>query len=609
MTPFFRHSPRRPVLLALGAAVAVIGCVGSASPALGSSRAGAGNVTVVGYRSVAALDRAVARSDARILRRIPALHAAVLRTPPSALRLLDRVRGVRYAEPPAPRYELDDPAILPAAVPGGAYEWQYGATHEDLVPPSVRQAAANVTIAVIDSGADLTAPDIAAKSPATWSVLSNSTDVTDFVGHGTFVSSLAAGSSTNDEGVAGFGGDAKLLAIQAGDEGVSSIDLATALVYAVDHGAKVINLSLGGTEISAMEQDAIDYAVTHGALVIAAAGNSGDDGNPPIYPAAYLQPLGSNGVGGVGLAVGATDINSDRAWFSSYGSFVSLAAPGEDVFGALSTNSDWDTTPLPGSAAGYYGYSSGTSFAAPEVAGAAALVWAANPLLSPPAVAKVLKETASGNGSWNPETGYGILDVAAAVARAQSIVVPPSIVTLTGARNGNHLQLSWSAPDAARYRLQVVRDGGTAQVLLGASTATGMSSDLEPGHTYAFTVTATTPWGSVFSSPAYTVTLPFSPVTVNLRAARLGGRASRRVRLWAVFAPAEASVGRGGRTIALDSFDGRRWIRFARVSTSPTGIATWTGKVRHGTYLLRAVYGGAETLAAATSGSLKFRVR
>ena len=229
---------------------------------------------------------------------------------------------------------------------------------------------------IIDTGADVTAPYLAAKAPTTWSVLDGSTDVTDYQGHGTFVSSLAAGSGTNGDGIAGFGGDAKLLVVQAADgSGVfTDVDEAAGIVYAVDHGAKVINMSFGGPSSSPTEQAAINYAVSHGALLVAAAGNSGLSGNAPSYPAALLQPLGSNGQGGVGLAVSATSLSGARATFSNYGSYISLAAPGENVFGAVSSDSDpseWPRQSLPGSALGVYGYSSGTSFSSPEVAGAA----------------------------------------------------------------------------------------------------------------------------------------------------------------------------------------------------------------------------------------------
>ena len=128
---------------------------------------------------------------------------------------------------------------------------------------------------MIDSGADLGAPDIHDKDPHTWSVLSRSHRVRDVFGHGTFVSSLAAGSVTNRVGVSGFGGDAKLLVVQAiGSDGyVTDVEEAAAIVYAVKHGAKIINLSIGGDQSSRIERRAIHYAARHGVLIVAAAGN------------------------------------------------------------------------------------------------------------------------------------------------------------------------------------------------------------------------------------------------------------------------------------------------------------------------------------------------
>src|SRR5204863_8420659 len=117
-------------------------------------------------------------------------------------------------------------------------------------------------------------------------------------------------------------------------------------------------------------------------------------GNHPDYPAALLQPLGSYGRGGIGLSVGATSMDGTRSTFSNTGSYLSLAAPGHNVFAAESANSDWPRAQLPWSSPGYYGWASGTSFAAPEVAGAAALVWAANPSLSASRVACVLQHSA-----------------------------------------------------------------------------------------------------------------------------------------------------------------------------------------------------------------------
>ena len=314
---------------------------------------------------------------------------------------------------------VEDPALADTYQAGIAWEWQWDAVRMGEVPESVLRAAAGVKIAVIDSGADLGAPDLADKHPRTWSVLSRSSGVPDQLGHGTFVSSLAAGSVDNGVGVSGFGGDAQLLVVKAIDNDgyVTDVDEAAAIVYAVRHGARIINLSIGGPETSQVERRALLWAARQDVLVVAAAGNDHDQGNLPDYPAALLQPLGSHGRGGIGLAVGATSMDGTRAYFSNTGSYLSLAAPGFNVFAAESADSDWPRAQLPWASPGYYGWASGTSFASPEVAGAAALAWAANPRLTASQVAKVLKESASGS-AWSPELGWGRLDAAAAVQLA-----------------------------------------------------------------------------------------------------------------------------------------------------------------------------------------------
>jgi subtilisin family serine protease len=110
-------------------------------------------------------------------------------------------------------------------------------------------------------------------------------------------------------------------------------------------------------------------------------------------------------------------MDSTRSYFSNTGSYLSLAAPGYNVFAAESADAPWPRAQLPWSSPGYYGWASGTSFSSPEVAGAAALVWAANPRLTAQQVAKVLKQSATGT-TWNRELGWGRLDAAAAVQLA-----------------------------------------------------------------------------------------------------------------------------------------------------------------------------------------------
>jgi serine protease len=132
-----------------------------------------------------------------------------------------------------------------------------------------------------------------------------------------------------------------------------------------------------------------------------------------MYPAALVS--------GVGLVVGASTSTGARASFSSTAPYVDVLAPGQRVLGALSSASPTTTFPrakLTGAGPGLYGYGSGTSYAAPEVAGAAALVWAANPSLTPTRVAAILERTASRAGNRAPGVGYGVVDVAAAVAAA-----------------------------------------------------------------------------------------------------------------------------------------------------------------------------------------------
>ena len=387
-------------------AAAALACVAAPSATTAQNAA---TRRVVAYRSAAQLTE-LQRSGARIVRRLPALHTVVVET----TRPLGRKVVLRH------ELSVDEPALLKTYLPGVAWEWQWEAAHLADVPDDALRAGGAVKVAVIDSGADMSAPDVGDKGPATWSVLSRSGNVRDTFGHGTFVSSLAAGSVTNGVGVSGFGGDAQLLVVKAiGPDGyITDVDEAAAIVYAVRHGAKIINLSIGGDETSSTERRAIRWASRHGALLVAAAGNEHDQGNPTEYPAALLQPVGSRGGGGIGLAVGATSMDGTRAYFSNTGSYISLAAPGYNVFAAESGDSDWPHANVPWYSPGYYGWASGTSFSSPEVAGVAALVWGVNPRLTAPQVAWVLKHSATGSG-WNPQLGWGTLNAAAAVQLAR----------------------------------------------------------------------------------------------------------------------------------------------------------------------------------------------
>jgi len=230
-----------------------------------------------------------------------------------------------------------------------------------------------VTVAVVDTGANLQAPELAGRHVQTYDVRTRGHDVRDLAKHGTTVATIVARANR----------DVRLLVIRAGSSSgaFSDVNEAAAIRYAVDHGARVVNLSLGGAQTSAVERAAVRYAIRRGVLLVAAAGD--DYASRPEYPAALF--------GAGGLAVASVGVDGLHAPFSNTGPWVSIAAPGE----------------------------SGTSFAAPLVSAAAAAVWTANPRLTVRQVVDVLQQTASGRGRRNDELGYGVVDTAAAVARAR----------------------------------------------------------------------------------------------------------------------------------------------------------------------------------------------
>jgi thermitase len=152
------------------------------------------------------------------------------------------------------------------------------------------------------------------------------------------------------------------------------------IIWAADHGARVINLSLGGPEGSGTLQNAINYAWNKGCVVVAAAGNDGS--GSPSYPAFYDNCI----------AVAATDSNDAKASFSNHGFWVDVAAPGVDIYSTLPNHKN-QIGPR------NYGTLSGTSMAAPHVAGVAALVWATDFGTSNAAVRARIEDKADSIGS------------------------------------------------------------------------------------------------------------------------------------------------------------------------------------------------------------------
>jgi subtilisin family serine protease len=262
-----------------------------------------------------------------------------------------------------------------------------------------------VTIAILDSGVAATHPDLQPNLVAGYNTYDGNTDTSDVCGHGTAVAGTAAARSDNGQGVAGVAGQAKIMPVRIAYNDASNgcyayySTIASGLTWAADHGARIANISYSGVAGSAAIQSAANYMKSKGGLVFVAAGNAGINEN--IAPTTSM------------IAVSATDSTDTKTSWSSYGSYVALAAPGAGI---------WTT-----SKGGIYQAWNGTSFASPVAAGVAALVMAARPDLTAAQVESLLESTARDLGGTGRDTlyGYGRVNAAAAVQAALNMPLAP----------------------------------------------------------------------------------------------------------------------------------------------------------------------------------------
>lgn len=256
-----------------------------------------------------------------------------------------------------------------------------------------------VVIAIIDTGVFKIHEDLLRKIVPGYNFVDDNYDTDDTNGHGTFVASIAAAETNNNTGIAGVSWESKIMPVKCvGSDGTAPyLAIAAAIRYAADNGARVINLSLGGKYPSVILEDACRHAFEKGCVIVAAAGNNSA---PVLYPAAYDDYC---------LAVAASDANDAVTNWSNFGPQVDVAAPGDYVFAALYLPDDPHNYKV-------YGWGSGTSFAAPYVSGAAALLLSYKTFLSNSTVMDLIKYTADDvNESTHPgvddRMGYGRLNL------------------------------------------------------------------------------------------------------------------------------------------------------------------------------------------------------
>jgi subtilisin family serine protease len=268
--------------------------------------------------------------------------------------------------------------------------------------------AEEVTVAICDTGVDAAHPDLA---DVVASYDHEGASETDIVGHGTHVSGIVAARTDDVAGVVGVAHCRVAMWKVFPDEPtqgnfyVDGSRFLRALNAVATSGAKVLNLSLGGTESSQAEQLLVDRLERAGVTVVAAMGNEHDDGNPVEYPAAYEHVL----------AVGAVAETNRRSPFSNTGPHIGVAAPGSNVLSTLPTKPSSFRPDI------RYASWSGTSMATPHVAAAAALVAAQHPDWTPADTKEHLRTRAAkvadmGGESFTEEFGAGLLDIAALLA-------------------------------------------------------------------------------------------------------------------------------------------------------------------------------------------------
>ena len=350
---------------------------------------------------------------------------------------------------------------------------------------NLNTGSTNTVIAILDSGINPAHPDLQGQTLSGYDFVNNSNAPIDDFGHGTAVAGVIVAAGNNGLGVVGVAYGARVLPVKVMDSsGFASYScIAEGIKYAVDQGARVINLSMGGSSASSTLQDAVNYAWSNNVLVVAAAGNTAN--NTPQYPAACDHVVG----------VSATEPDDTLATFSSYGDDVMLSAPGDTIW---TTQRDLNNP---------YGSWRGTSFSSPIVAGVAALMISQNPSLSNSRIVALLQQTADDAGptGYDPSFGYGRVNASQALIAASlepggpganpnppvEVVagdnIPPVIAIQHAPANRSRLSspeisLSGTADDASGIARVEVRVNGQPPVFAQGTADWSAQVMLSPGN-------------------------------------------------------------------------------------------------------------------------------
>jgi|GEM_PF-3617436 len=314
----------------------------------------------------------------------------------------------------------------------GQLWWLEAIQADRVVAENLLPEGEPVTIAILDTGVYLAHEDFAGRLVAGADFVdpggNGDVPVTSWSLHGTHVAGIAAAAVNNHIGIAGAAtaSNIRIMPVRVMNaSGGTDHNIAQGLIWAVDHGARVINMSLGGDAENPELKAAIRYAFERRCVVVVSAGNAAQNGNPVEYPAAYPHVI----------AVGSCDINGNWAPYSESQSYVDVAAPGGYYVSVTTTQilSTVAYTYFVGNPTLYkYWTSEGTSMAAPMVAGTAAMLLAQDPSLTPEEVENIITATAEKTGtlsrgqSWDPKMGWGRVNVYRALTYRQNATFKPS---------------------------------------------------------------------------------------------------------------------------------------------------------------------------------------
>ena len=307
--------------------------------------------------------------------------------------------NVEYTEPHYLYLTNETENLKTLAKPNDAlyarYQWNLPMIETEL-GWEIGKGSADVIVAVVDTGVDLNHSDLQGRLLAGFNAINSTNAPYDDVGHGTHVTGIIGALINNSEGVAGMSWYNSILPIKVLDKSGagSTYNVAQGIIWAADHGAKVINLSLGNYASANFLHDAIRYAYDKDVVLIAASGN--DNTESPGYPAAYPEVF----------AVAASDSHRNKASFSNYGNYIDVTAPGVNIASTYPSNR--------------YASMSGTSMASPHVSALAAMIRSVNPQLRNTEVMDIMRRTAKDLGAIGKDNyyGYGQIDVMKALQLA-----------------------------------------------------------------------------------------------------------------------------------------------------------------------------------------------